>query len=318
MVINISKSQTITVDRQMKRYDVPRICFINKMDRAGANPWRVIEQIKSKLHLNATAIQIPIGSENDLKGVVDLIEMKAYFHSGENGEKVIVEEVPTALLEFAKEKRNELIESLANVNEVIEDLYLNEKTPAKEQIKDAIKQATLDLKFVPVLMGSAYHNKSVQPLLDAVVNYLPSPHKINNYALDTANNEARTLVSSRASAPFLGLAFKLEESRFGQLTYLRIYQGTLRRGDTLINVRTNKKVKVPRLVRMHSADMKDVDAVGSGEICALFGVDCASGDTFSTNSQNLTMVSLIFKHLILLDFHVCSRTRHFSCFDSKI
>jgi elongation factor G len=286
----------MTVDRQMKRYDVPRICFINKMDRPGANPWRVIDQIRSKLHLNATAIQVPIGSENNLAGVVDLIDMKAYYNSGDNGENVVVKEIPADILSLAKEKRKELIESLADVDELIGDLYLNEEIPSNQQIKNAIQSATLQLKFVPVLMGSAYHNKSVQPLLDAIISYLPPPHKIQNFALDTAKNEEKTLLSSRASAPFLGLAFKLEESRFGQLTYLRIYQGTLRRGDTLVNVRTNKKVKVPRLVRMHSADMEDVDLVGSGEICALFGVDCASGDTFSNGSQNLTMVCKLFSY----------------------
>ena len=220
--------------------------------------------------------------------------------------------------EIVLEKRQELIENLADFDEVIEDLYLNEKTPSNEQLIAAIKKGTLDLKFVPVLMGSAYHNKSVQPLLDAVVAYLPPPHEVKNYALDTKDGEKETMLSSKASDPFLGLAFKLEESRFGQLTYLRIYQGTLRRGDILVNVRTNKKVKVPRLVRMHSSEMEDVESVGSGEICALFGVDCASGDTFSNGSLQFTMVILLVVYLHTVDFYVCSRTCHLPIIDTQV
>jgi elongation factor G len=284
------QSQTMTVDRQMKRYNVPRVVFINKMDRAGSDPWRVIQQLRQKLHLTAAAVQIPIGAETELKGVVDLVEMKAYLNKGENGEEIVTERVPANLLEFANEKRQELIECLANFDPVIEDLYLDEKQPTNKQIFDAIKQGTLDLNFVPVFMGSAYHNKSVQPLLDGVVNYLPPPHNVDNYALDTNKNEEEIRLSCKMSDPFIGLAFKLEESRFGQLTYLRIYQGTLRRGDWIYNVRTNKRVKVPRLVRMHSSDMEDVESVGSGEICALFGVDCASGDTFGNGTSQLSMV----------------------------
>jgi elongation factor G len=183
-----------------------------------------------------------------------------------------------------------MIENLANFDPVMEELFLNEEEASVDQIKQAIRSGALSLKFVPVFMGSAYHNKSVQPLLDGVVEYLPPPHHVKNYALDTLDGEREVEMASKSSVPFVGLAFKLEESRFGQLTYLRIYQGTLRRGDLVVNVRTNKKVKVPRLVRMHSADMEDVEEVRSGEICALFGVDCASGDTFSSGSLQHTMV----------------------------
>jgi elongation factor G len=195
-------------------------------------------------------------------------------------------------LEFAKEKRTILIESLADVDPTIEECFLEEREPTDQEIFDAIKTATINLKFVPVFMGSAYHNKSVQPLLDGVTHFLPPPHMVENFALDTENNEKEVCLTSKASDPFIGLAFKLEESRFGQLTYLRIYQGTLRRGDWLVNVRTRKRVKVPRLVRMHSSDMEDVESVGSGEICALFGVECASGDTFSNGSAQYSMVIL--------------------------
>jgi elongation factor G len=258
--------------------------------RAGADPWRVIEQLRTKLHLSAAAVQIPIGAENELKGVVDLVRMKAYYNEGDKGVDIVAKEVPQELMEFALEKRQELIERLADFDPVIEDLYLEEKQPTDEQIQQAIRNGTLALKFVPVFMGSAYHNKSVQPMLDGVRDYLPAPHEISNYALDTTQNEKEVRLSAKISDPFLGLAFKLEESRFGQLTYLRIYRGSLNRGDWITNVRTGKKVKVPRLVRMHSSDMEDVDTVGSGEICALFGVECASGDTFSSGPSNLSMV----------------------------
>ena len=195
-----------------------------------------------------------------------------------SSEVVVEKDVPENMKEMAKEKRLELIENLADIDETMEEIYLNEQEPTIEQVKEAIRIATLKLKFVPVYMGSAYHNKSVQPLLDGVIDYLPAPHMVENYALDTENSEKEFLLSCKVSDPFIGLSFKLEESRFGQLTYLRIYQGTIRRGDSIVNVRTNKKVKVPRLVRMHSADMEDVESVGSGEICALFGVDCARSD----------------------------------------
>ncbi|KAJ3269057.1 Elongation factor G-2, mitochondrial [Terramyces sp. JEL0728] len=286
------QSQTMTVDRQMKRYGVPRICFINKMDRTGANPWKVIDQLRAKLFLNAAAVQVPIGAENELQGVVDIIRMKAYYNEGEKGENIVVRDIPKEMEDFVQEKRSELIEHLANVDEEIEEVYLNEEIPTPQQLIDAVRRSTVALKFVPVFMGSAYHNKSVQPMLNGVNDYLPAPHHVNNFALDTENNEQETRLSCKSSAPFVALAFKLEESRFGQLTYLRIYQGTLNKGDWIVNVRTNKRVKVPRLVRMHSNEMEDVDSVGSGEICALFGVDCASGDTFSAGSLQYTMTSM--------------------------
>ncbi|KAJ3002020.1 UNVERIFIED_CONTAM: Elongation factor G, mitochondrial, partial [Siphonaria sp. JEL0065] len=267
------QSQTITVDRQMKRYNVPRICFVNKMDRAGANPWRIIDQLRQKLKLTAAAVQIPIGAESNLEGVVDLVKMQAYYHEGPKGEKIITKEIPAELKEKVAEKRQELIETIADVDDEIGEIFLNEETPTNEQLSAAIRRATISLKFCPVFMGSAYHNKGVQPMLDGVIQYLPCPHEVDNFALDAKQNEEKVQLSSSSNDPLVSLAFKLEESRFGQLTYLRIYQGTLRKGEWLVNVRTGKKVKVPRLVRMHSNEMEDVDSVGSGEICALFGID---------------------------------------------
>ncbi|PHZ07838.1 translation elongation factor G [Rhizopus microsporus ATCC 52813] len=286
------QSQTITVDRQMRRYNVPRISFINKMDRAGANPFRIIDQLRQKLKLTAAAVQIPIGAEDQFAGVVDLIKWKAYYNKGDNGEHLVESDIPEELMPLATEKRNELIEQLANVDDEIADLYLAEEIPTAEQLVAAVRRATISLKFTPVLMGSAFKNTAVQPLLDAVVNYLPNPTEVTNVALDINKDEEKVELKPYSNSPFVGLAFKLEEGRYGQLTYMRIYQGTLKKGSFITNVKTGKKIKVPRLVRMHAADMEDVDELGAGEIGAIFGVDCSSGDTFTDGTLKYTMTSM--------------------------
>ena len=287
------QSQTITVDRQMRRYNVPRISFVNKMDRAGANPWKAVEQINYKLKKAAAAIQIPIGTEDDFKGVVDIIRMKAIYNEGQGG-IVIVEkdEVPSELRELAEEKRRVLIETLADVDEEIAEIFLDEREPTIPQIKAAIRRATISLKFTPVMMGSALADTAVQPMLDAVCDYLPNPSEVENNALDRRQEEASVKLVSYNSLPFVGLAFKLEESNFGQLTYIRVYQGCLKKGQYIYNAKTDKKVKVPRIVRMHSNDMEEVAEIGAGEICAVFGVDCSSGDTFTDGTLGYTMTSM--------------------------
>jgi elongation factor G len=287
------QSQTITVDRQMRRYNIPRISFINKMDRMGANPWKAIEQINHKLRIPAAAIQVPIGREDHFLGVVDLVRMKAIYNEGEKGEIIReTDEIPADLVELCKEKRQKLIETLADVDDEIAELFLDEQEPTKEQIKAAIRRATISLKFTPVVVGSALADKSVQPMLDAVCDYLPNPAEVENLALDKRRKEAQVKLVSYNSLPFVGLAFKLEESNFGQLTYIRVYQGTLKKGMNVFNARTDKKVKIPKIVRMHSDEMEEIQEIGAGEICAVFGVDCASGDTFTDGALEYTMVSL--------------------------
>lgn len=276
----------------MKRYHVPRICFVNKMDRQGSNPFRIAEQLRSKLRLNASLIQIPIGKEENFEGVVDLIRMKAIYNQGYRGNELIEKEVPEELKELAIKTRKELIEQLANVDEEIGELFLMEEEPTEDQIQCAIRRATIARTFVPVLMGSAFKDKSVQPLLDAVVNYLPNPSQVTNTALDVKNKEQEINLIPQSNEPFVGLAFKLEEGRFGQLTYIRVYQGRLAKGEFAIHAKTGKRIKIARLVRMHSNDMEDVDEVGAGEICALFGVECASGDTFTDGKMNVSMTSM--------------------------
>lgn len=293
------QSQTLTVDRQMKRYNVPRISFVNKMDRAGANPWKAIDGINQKLRLAAAAVQVPIGAEDEFKGVVDLIRMKAIYSEGQNGEVVREDEVPASLREFAQEKRRKLIETLADVDDEIANAFLDERTPSPLEIKAAIRRSTIALKFTPVLMGSALADKSVQPMLDAVCDFLPNPAEVENLALDRRRQETPVKLVSYNSLPFVGLAFKLEESNFGQLTYVRVYQGQLRKGQTVTNARTGQKVKIPRIVRMHSNEMEHVDQVGAGEICAVFGVDCASGDTFADGNLGYTMTSMFVPDAVI-------------------
>ncbi|KAH9635031.1 hypothetical protein HF086_004385 [Spodoptera exigua] len=242
------QSQTLTVNRQMKRYNVPCLAFINKLDRLGANPYRVIKQMRSKMNHNAAFVQLPIGLEKECEGILDLIEERAIYFDGE--------------------------------------LFLEEKTPTVADIKQAVRRTTLKRSFTPVLVGTALKNKGVQPLLDAVLEYLPNPGEVENTAMlnEDKEGEGQTILldpSRNDKKPFVGLAFKLEVSKFGQLTYLRCYQGMLKRGENIFNARTNKKVKISRLVRMHSNNMEEVTEVMAGDIFALFGVDCASGDTFT-------------------------------------
>jgi elongation factor G len=287
------QSQTITVDRQMRRYNVPRISFINKMDRMGANPFKAVDQINQKLRIPAAALQVPIGSEDTFQGVVDLVRMVAIYNDGPKGEIIReTDEIPEDIRQLAEERRSMLIETLADVDDEIAEIFLDEKIPSQEQIKAAIRRATIALKFTPVLMGSALADKSVQPMLDAVCDYLPNPAEVENLALDKRRAEKPVKLVSYNSLPFVGLAFKLEESNYGQLTYIRVYQGTLKKGLNVFNARTDKKVKIPRIVRMHSNEMEEVAEIGAGEICAVFGVECASGDTFTDGGLPYSMSSM--------------------------
>ncbi|KAI5293756.1 Elongation factor G, mitochondrial [Ascosphaera acerosa] len=287
------QSQTITVDRQMRRYNVPRISFINKMDRAGANPFKAIEQINAKLKMAAAAVQVPIGIESDLKGVVDIIRMKAIYNEGRKGEVVReTDEIPAEVRPVAEERRQMLIETLADVDDEMAEVFLAEQEPTVAQIKAAIRRATIALKFTPVFMGSALADKCIQPMLDGVCEYLPDPSEVENLALDTKRGEASVKLVPYNELPFVGLAFKLEESNFGQLTYIRVYQGTLRKGSNVVNGRSGKRIKVPRIVRMHSNEMEEVAEIGAGEICAVFGVECASGDTFTDGQLAYSMSSM--------------------------
>jgi elongation factor G len=286
------QSQSITVDRQMRRYSVPRLAFVNKLDRAGANPFRVTEQLREKLKLNAQMVQLPIGLEENHIGVVDLVEMKAYINKGEDGETIEVQEIPANMLEEAKKARAALVGAAADFDETVAEKFLMEEEVSSDELRNAIRKGTIALQLVPVFMGSAFKNKGVQPLLDGVTNFLPNPMDVKNEALDQDQDEAKVELKSDPKLPLVMLAFKLEDGRFGQLTYMRIYQGSVKKGDMIVNMANGKKVKVPRLVRMHSDEMQDIESSSAGDIVALFGVDCASGDTFTDGNVAYTMTSM--------------------------
>lgn len=286
------QSQSLTVDRQMKRYNVPRLAFVNKLDRQGSNPDKVVQQLRDQLKLNAAAVQIPIGLEDKHVGVVDLIMLQAYTFEGEKGEIVRTIPIPDELDEKVILKRTELLEMLADSDDEVAEMFLMEEFPSPEMLKAAIRRQVIACNFVPVFMGSAFKNKGVQPLLDGVVDYLPMPSEKPNYALDRNNNEAPVLVTAKSADPLLALAFKVDETQFGQLTYMRIYQGALKKGNTIVNVNDGKKVKLSRIVRMHSDEMEEITEAGAGEVVAMFGIDCRSMDTFSDGNMNLAMSTM--------------------------
>ena len=286
------QSQSITVDQQMKRYKVPCIAFVNKCDRSGANPARVMAQLKEKLGHNAVAVQMPLGLEADFEGVVDLIRMEAIRFDGANGEIVRREPIPGPLQAEAEAQREAMIDAASLFSDALTEAILEEADITPEMIVEALRRGVLERQLTPVLMGSAYKNKGVQPLLDAVNALLPCPGDVVNEALDLDRAEAPVTLSSRSEDPTVALAFKLEDGPYGQLTYIRVYQGRLAKGDTVVNVRSGKKVKIGRLVRMHANQMEDIDQIPAGFIGALFGIDCASGDTFTSPELRLTMTSM--------------------------
>ncbi|MBT8495691.1 MAG: elongation factor G, partial [Deltaproteobacteria bacterium] len=285
------QSQSLTVDRQMRRYNVPRIAFINKCDRTGANPLRVRDQLREKLGHNPVLMQLPIGLEDKFEGVIDLIQMKALYFEGDAGETVAAKDIPADMLAEAEAAREEMLDAVSMFSDELMEAMLEENV-TEAQVIEAVRKGTISRQLTPVFMGSAYKNKAVQPLLDAVIRYLPDPAEVENTAVDLDNEEAQVILDSDSSKPTVALAFKLEDGRYGQLTYLRIYQGALKRDGTLINSRSGKKLRIGRLVRMHSDEMEDITEAGAGDIVAMFGVDCHSGDTFTDGTVNLSMSAM--------------------------
>lgn len=281
------QSQSITVDRQMKRYNVPRLCFLNKMDRMGANPYKGVEALKEKLNHNAVLMQLPIGAEDAFNGVVDLINRKAYYFDGDNGEKIREEDPPAEMADQIEEARAAMIDAVSEFDDEIMEKYLEGNELTEEEIHKCVKIGVNTLKLTPVYMGSAFKNKGVQLLLNAVARYLPSPLEC---AKPTAINDEtgeKIAVNPSKEEDLLCMAFKITDEQFGQLTYTRIYRGILNKGDTVYNTRTKKKVRVGRMVRMNSNDRENIDQAYAGDIIAMVGVDCASGDTFVGDDKNL-------------------------------
>ncbi len=286
------QSQTITVDRQMRRYKVPRIAFVNKCDRVGANPYRVRDQIQEKLGLNAVMINLPIGLEDKHLGVIDLVHMQAVYFEGQDGRDIVRKEIPNEYTKQAEEYREKLLDAASMFDDELAELYLEGQEIPAEVIQRAIRKGTVSLEMVPVMCGSAYKNKGVQELLDAVTYYLPAPTDVENTALNLDDNEAPFVVKVDDGEPTIALAFKLDDGQYGQLTYVRIYQGHIAKGIELMNTRSRKKFKVGRLVKLHASTMEDIEYAGAGDIAALFGIDCASGDTICSPGINVAMSSM--------------------------
>lgn len=286
------QSQSITVDQQMKRYKVPGIAFVNKCDRSGADPFRVVRQLIEKLGHKAVAMQMPIGLEDRFEGVVDLVSMQALYFDGENGERIRREEIPGDLRAEAETRREALLDAASVFSDELTEAILEEQEISPALILSAIRKGVIERQITPVFMGSAYKNKGVQPLLDGVARLLPCPADIHNQALDMSADEAPVELVSDSKKPTVALAFKLEDGQYGQLTYVRVYQGMLKKGDTVVNSRTGKKLKIGRLVRMHANQMEDIESIPAGYIGALFGVDCNSGDTFASPGLDVSMTSM--------------------------
>jgi len=285
------QSQSLTVDRQMRRYRVPRVAFVNKCDRTGANPLRVRDQLREKLQHNPVLMQLPIGIEDRFEGVVDLVAMKAFRFDGKDGQQVVESEIPAELLDDARRAREELLDAASMFSDELTEAILEERV-TEELVKRAIRKGTIDLKLTPVFLGSAYKNKAVQKLLDGVLDYLPDPTEVVNEAHELENGERKVALATDDSRPTVALAFKLEDGRYGQLTYLRVYQGRLSRDTFVTNMRTRKEHRVGRLVRMHADEMEDIAAAGAGDIVAMFGIECNTGDTFTDGTVRLNMTSM--------------------------
>lgn len=255
--------------------------------------------LRNELKLRAAFVQVPIGLEGEHVGVVDIIKNEAVYFEGEKGTTIVRREVPENLVAQVAEARKELIETLADCDDEIGEMFLNEEEPTADQLMAAIRRQTVARNFVSVFMGSAYKNKGVQLLLDGVNHFLPSPPEVRNVALDLSNNEQEIELKCDPDQPLVALAFKLEESRFGQLTYIRIYQGTMKKGMNVVNVSNGKKSKIPRLVRMHSNEMEDVESASAGDVVATFGIECASMDTFTDGTSNVSMMSMFVPNPVM-------------------
>jgi elongation factor G len=294
--------QTETVWRQGDKYRVPRICFVNKMDKNGADFEIVMESIRKRLGARAVAIQIPIGAEANFKGVIDLMDMKAIlWHDETMGAKYSVEEIPANLLKKAEAFRMQLVEMVAETDDEILVQFLDGEMPTSAQLKAGLRKATLDLKLFPVMCGSAFKNKGIQTLLDAVVDYLPSPLDIPPIiGLNPSDLTEQFVRHSDDSEPFSALGFKLINDQFGKLGFIRVYSGQLRTGDTVLNPRTGKTERVGRLVKMHANKREDITEIMAGDICACVGLkELKTGDTLCAPSAPIALSAITFPDTVI-------------------
>jgi elongation factor G len=294
--------QTETVWRQGDKYKVPRICFVNKMDKNGADFEHVLETIRKRLGARPVALQIPVGAESNFKGVIDLIEMKAIIWQDETlGAQFIVEPVPAELQKKAEAFRMQLIEVIAETDDVLLEKFLEGETPSIEELKAGVRQATIDLKVFPVICGSAFKNKGVQTLLDAVVDYLPSPlDKPPVEGIDPRHSDKTLTRKPEDNEPLAGLAFKIINDPFGKLCFIRVYSGSLKTGDTVLNPRTGKTERVGRLVKMHANKREDVTEIWAGDICACVGLkDLKTGDTLCDPHHAIALGAITFPDTVI-------------------
>ena len=284
--------QSETVWRQANRYNVPRIAFVNKMDRTGANFFKVYEQIKERLKANAVPIQIPIGSESEFAGIVDLVRMKAVIYKDDLGQGIEETDIPEEFLAKAQEYRAKLIESIAETDEALLEKFLMEEEFNEAEIKAAIRQGTIDGSIMPMVCGSAFKNKGVQVLLDAVVDYLPAPTEVPPITGELPNGEEAVRHSSD-DEPFSALAFKIATDKFGRLTFVRVYSGVLAKGSYVYNSTKDKKERISRLVVLKSNDRIEVDELRAGDLGAIVGLKvAATGDTLSDYKKPIILESL--------------------------
>ena len=286
------QSQSFTVDQQIKRYRVPRIAFINKMDRTGADPERVRQELVEKLGLNVVSIQINMGAGDDFSGVIDLINMEAVTFEGQEGEKVVRGPIPGEYAESAEKARQEMLEALSMFNDEMLELLLEEQPVGQDMIRQTIREATINRDIVPLMMGAAFKNKGIQPLMDAVCDFLPSPLDRSSFARDHDNDGTEIPLAADPDAPLVAMVFKIADESFGQLSYLRVYQGRLTKGRKYRNARTNRVLRIGRIVRMHANDREDILDAGPGDIAAVLSIDCASGDTICGDGVNYSLESI--------------------------
>jgi elongation factor G len=276
----------------MKRYAVPRIAFINKMDRTGANPANVIQQLETKLGLTAIPLQLPIGAESSFQGVIDLIERQAIYFDGDKGESVRNAPIPADMVVAAERARQGLLEALSMISDQIMELLLEEAEVPIDLIHKTIREGTIAQQLCPVMVGSAYRNKGVQSLLDAVCRYLPSPLDREIFAKDHNNGGAEVPLAPDPDAPLVSMAFKLVEEPFGQVTFVRIYQGTLNKGTFYFNSRQRRRARISRILRVHADQKEDIDSASAGDIVAVMGIECATGDTYCAEGTDLSLESI--------------------------
>lgn len=291
--------QTETVWRQADRYRVPRIIFVNKMDRTGADFYRVYNQVRDRLRTNAVPIQLPIGSENDFKGIIDLVRMCAYVYGNDQGTDIQEVEIPADLQEQAQEYRLKLVEAVAETSETLLEKYLEGEELTEAEIRKGLRQGTIAGTIVPVLCGSAFKNKGVQRLLDGVVDYLPAPTEVPPIQGTTVNGETVERFADD-NAPLSALAFKIMADPYGRLTFVRVYSGVLKKGSYVLNATKNKKERISRLVVLRADDRIDVDELRAGDLGAALGLkDTLTGDTLCDDNAPVILESLFIPEPVI-------------------